>query len=756
MTMRTHRLPLTFTLLFVLALPDGRANAADESRSVLSLVPEPVSVEQHPGHFTIGPRTSIAVRQTSPEFRAVARFLAERLRESTGYALPLDTAAKIPVPDQIFFGGSKVGGDEGYQLAVTSTARFTGVSIAAQAPAGAFYAMQTLFQLLPPEFEYGSTVQGVEWSIPCVYIQDNPRFPWRGMHLDVGRHFFGKKFVEEYIDLLSRYKLNIFHWHLTEDQGWRIEIKKYPRLTTVGSWRKETLGDGQPHGGYYTQDEVREVVAYARARFITIVPEIEMPGHSTAALASYPELSCTGGPFDVQTKWRVFDDVYCAGNDRTFEFLEDVLTEVMELFPGKFIHIGGDECPKTRWKVCPRCQARIRAEGLANEHELQSYFVRRIERFLNAHGRRLVGWDEILEGGLAPNATVMSWRGIDGGIAAATSGHDVVMSPTSNCYFDYTQGVTGEPWAVGAYLPLERVYAYEPVPGGLTPEQARHILGAQGNVWTEYIPFPPQAEYMAFPRACAMSEVVWTPAQKKDFHDFSARMAAQYDRFVFRGVNARIPPPTGYEGSAVFTRDTVVAILSQVPGSVVRYTLDGTDPTATSPEVTGPVTLHESATIRARTFLPSGGRSVVPFGIFSRIDPAVNGVNWSIVRRRAASDTLRGTSYTMSLDHLPLPADSSTVTLSATVDLPADGVYTFTIAQGDSASLLIDGFQAVNNRAQNWWDLPAAHFALAKGAHRISVVVAAAGQPGWLGLEMEGPGIERRAIPASLLRRSPR
>ena len=754
MTMRKFQMPYAVTLLLLIAVPDGSVRAGGEGRPVLSLVPAPASVTELTGKFVIGTGTSIAVDQGAPAFRDVARFLAARLRESTGYPIPLDTASRAIVNDRITFTTASVaGGGEGYGLTVSGG----GILITAEAPAGAFYAMQTLFQLLPPELEYDSPVQGASWTVPCVTIRDAPRFSWRGMHLDVGRHFFGKKFVEEYIDLLSRYKFNVFHWHLTEDQGWRIEIKKYPRLTTVGSWRKETLGDGQPHGGFYAQDDVREVVAYARARFITIVPEIEMPGHSMAALAAYPELSCTGGPFDVQTKWRVFDDVYCAGNDKTFEFLEDVLTEVMELFPGRYIHIGGDECPKTRWKACPKCQARIKAEGLANEHELQSYFIRRIERFLNAHGRKLVGWDEILEGGLAPNATVMSWRGIDGGIAAATSGHDVVMTPTSNCYFDYTQGVTGEPWAVGTYLPLEKVYAYEPVPPGLAPDQARHILGAQGNVWTEYIPGPPQAEYMAFPRACAMSEVVWTPPGKKDFRDFSARMAGQYDRFVARGVNARIPPPTGFEGNALFTRDTTVSILSQVPGSVMRYTLDGTEPTPASPEVSGPLALGASTTVRARSFLPSGGTSVVPFGVFSRIDPDVNGVAYAIVRRRAPSDTLRGVTFMMSLDGLPVPADSSTVTLSALVDLPAQGVYTFTIAQGDSVSLTVDGYSPVNNRAPDWWDTPTARFVLGKGEHRLSVSIAAAtGRPGGLGLQMEGPGLDLRAIPASILRRTAR
>ncbi|HTR99512.1 MAG TPA: family 20 glycosylhydrolase [Bacteroidota bacterium] len=748
--MQRTRALYALLLLLTAALPVSPARAV--GKEVLSLVPEPVSIREMPGKFIIGPHTSVIVHRDMPAFRDVARFLAARLRESTGYPVPVDSAATRIDPDEICFVTATIpGGDEGYNLQVSPR----GILISAQAPAGAFYAMQTLFQLMPPELAYGTPVQGVVWAVPGVLIDDAPRFSWRGMHLDVGRHFFGKKFVEEYIDLLSRYKFNVFHWHLTDDQGWRIEIKKYPRLTSVGSWRKETLGDGQPEGGYYTQDEIREVVAYARERFITIVPEIEMPGHSTAALAAYPELSCTGGPFDVQTKWRVFEDVYCAGNDKTFEFLDDVLTEVMALFPGPYIHIGGDECPKTRWKVCPKCQARIRAENLADEHELQSYFVKRIEKFLNAHGRRLVGWDEILEGGLAPNATVMSWRGIDGGVKAAASGHDVVMTPTSNCYFDYTQGVTGEPWSVGAYLPLEKVYAYEPVPPGLTPDQARHILGAQGNVWTEWIAGVHDVEYMAFPRACAMSEVDWTPAGKKDFRDFSARMAGQYARFVAGGVNARIPAPTGFEGNALFTHDTTLAIASQVPGSVMRYTLDGTEPTAASPEVTAPVVLRASTTVKARTFLPSGGTSVVPFGVFSRIDPAVNGVTYSIVRRRAPADTIRGATYVMSLDSLPLPPDSATVTLDALVDLAAPGVYTFTIAQGDSVSLAVDAFPAVNNRAPDWWDLPATRYALGRGAHRLRVAVAAAKRPSALVLQLEGPGLERRAIPASLLRRQP-
>ena len=464
----------------------------------------------------------------------------------------------------------------------------------------------------------------------------------------------------------------------------------------------------------------------------------------------------------MQTKWRVFDDVYCAGNEKTFEFLEDVLTEVMELFPGPYIHIGGDECPKTRWKVCPRCQARIRAEGLADERELQSYFIRRIEKFINAHGKRLVGWDEILEGGLPPNATVMSWRGIDGGIAAATSGHDVVMTPTSNCYFDYYQGLTGEPEPVGAYLPLERVYSYEPVPPGLTADQARHILGAQGNVWTESIPDRRKAEYMSFPRACAMSEVVWSPREKRNFADFSSRMAGQYTRLVARGINVRIPPPSGFEGSPVLFHDTTITIAGSVPGSAVRYTTDGTEPTEGSPLVAGPLHIRTSVTVKARTFLPAGGRSPVPRGIYSILDTAENGAAYTIVQRRVPPvsgpaihvDTLRGVAYRLSLDGLPPGHDSVTVRFDSYFTVGEEGDYLFTIAQGDPAALTVDGFPAVTNRGENWWDIPSGLFHLGVGAHAISVTTAPGPAPS-LDLRVSGPGIEAQPVPPSMLRRRP-
>ncbi|MRR38363.1 beta-N-acetylhexosaminidase, partial [bacterium] len=392
-----------------------------------------------------------------------------------------------------------------------------------------FYAVQTLLQLLPPAVFRPSEAAGVRWVVPAVRIEDHPRYPWRGMMLDVARHFFPKEFVKEFIDYLALHKMNTFHWHLTDDQGWRLESKRYPTLTTVSAWRadREDLhwnarpqqrpGEIATYGGFYTQADVKEVVEYAAERFITVVPEIEMPAHAMAVLAAFPELSCTGGPFTVPTGsvWPI-TDIYCAGNDSTFRFLENLLDEVITLFPATYIHVGGDEANKKEWKRCAKCQARIASEKLKNEEELQSYFIRRIERHLSGRGKRLIGWDEILEGGLPPGATVMSWRGVDGGIEAARSGHDVVMSPTSHCYIDYYQGDWRlEPIAIGGFVPLTTVYAYEPTPEALTPAEAKHVLGAQGNLWTEFVGTPEKAQYMAFPRIAAMAEVTWSAKDRR-------------------------------------------------------------------------------------------------------------------------------------------------------------------------------------------------------------------------------------------------
>jgi hexosaminidase len=401
--------------------------------------------------------------------------------------------------------------------------------------------MQTLIQIIPDNAK----------KIPFVEITDYPRFAYRGLHLDVGRHMFPVAFIKKYIDVLAHHKMNRFHWHLTEDQGWRIEIKKYPKLQEIAAYRSETqVGkggtkaratakyDGQRYGGFYTQEEVKDIVKYAADRHVTVIPEIELPGHAQAALTAYPNLGCTGGPYEVAKGWGVFTDVYCAGKEETFTFLQDVFDEVLPLFPSKYIHIGGDECPKNKWKTCPYCQKRIKKEKLGDEHALQSYFIQRIEKYLNSKGRQIIGWDEILEGGLAPNASVMSWRGEEGGIAAAEQNHDVVMTPVGWCYFDYAQDTSAsEPLSIGNYLPINKVYSYEPVPSQLNPEQASHILGAQANVWTEYMKTPEQVEYMVYPRASAMAEVVWSPKDQRDYPDFVDRMKTHVKRLADWKVN---------------------------------------------------------------------------------------------------------------------------------------------------------------------------------------------------------------------------
>ena len=517
------------------------------SDSIPAIVPRPAHVAVKSGAFALTAGTVIV---TDRALRGLGELLGDYLFPATGLRLAVRSAAPAGTPVISIRLDSSLArlGDEGYRLDASPSQ----VAIRAYRAAGAFYGLQTLRQLFPPAIFRQAQTAGVIWSIPAIAIEDSPRFAWRGVHLDVARHFMPKEFVKKYIDLAALHKFNRFHWHLTDDQGWRLEIKQYPRLTQVGAWRRETLigrkdqdstkwrFDGQPHGGFYTQDDVREIVAYAGARFVTIVPEIEMPGHSQAALAAYPELGNTGDTIPVWTSWGVDRNILNPG-DATVRFYQNVLTEVMGLFPGRWIHIGGDEAPKTQWQASSLAQARIRELGLKNEDELQSWFTHRMDEFLTAHGRRLVGWDEILEGGLAPNAVVMSWRGVDGGIAAAQAGHDVVMAPGSHTYFDHYQSAdtVAEPLAIGGYLPLDTVYSFEPVPPALTANEAKYVLGAQGQLWTEYIPDPKRAEYMVFPRACALAEVLWTPRAGRDFADFTRRLATHLERLAILDVNFR-------------------------------------------------------------------------------------------------------------------------------------------------------------------------------------------------------------------------
>jgi hexosaminidase len=512
----------------------GRSND-DQPLGVVDIVPKPVSLTMGTEYLSLENKFEIVA--ATEEEKKVASLLKAFLTEK-GISSEITSSSDAPSKITLRVNKDKNIAAEGYTLNVNDS----GIMLEAKEGAGLFYGLQTLLQI----------IDTTNKRVPYLEITDQPRFSYRGLHLDVGRHFFPPAFIKKYIDLAAHHKFNRFHWHLTEDQGWRIEIKKYPKLQEVAAYRKETVighattktrneakqFDGKRYGGYYTQDEIKDIVKYASERFVTIIPEIEMPGHALAALSAYPNLGCTGGPYEAATTWGVFDDVFCAGKEETFSFLEGVLDEVTTLFPSTYVHIGGDECPKTKWKACPHCKKRMKDEKLKDVHELQSYFIQRMEKYLNSKGKQIIGWDEILEGGLAPNATVMSWRGEEGGIAAARQNHDVIMTPGNWCYFDHYQDTSkSEPLAIGGFTPVSEVYSYEPVPNLLSGDTAKHILGAQANVWTEYIPTAEHVEYMVYPRACAMAEVLWTPKDSRNYDDFLKRMKTHFKRLDEWKVN---------------------------------------------------------------------------------------------------------------------------------------------------------------------------------------------------------------------------
>ena len=769
-----------------------------------AIVPMPKRLIARSGEFRLDSQTRILLSDTAS---ALLRPLADL------FALPARAASRLPLPivpipasggatDAIVIrlDASPTGGsrdDESYRLAVSER----GATLTAATPAGLVNGIQTMQQLLPPALaasvratsawvtSAGSSASvslapnaaPARWTIPSVEIEDAPRFRYRGILLDVARYYFPNEFLKQLVDMMALYKFNALQLHLTDDQGWRIEIKKYPRLTQVGAWRRESMivrdgapyvGDGKPHGGFYSQEQIRDLVAYAAARHVTIVPEIEMPGHAGGALAAYPELSCTGGPFEVSTKWGVHEDIFCP-SERTFSFLEDVLTEVMQLFPSEYIHVGGDEVPKTRWKASPVAQELMRREGLKNEEELQSYFIKRIERFLRAHGRRLIGWDEILEGGIAPEATVMSWRGIQGGITAAQQGHDVIMSPTDYAYLDAYQGDPDtEPRAIGGFLPLDTVYAWEPVPNALTAEQGAHVLGAQGNLWTEHVPTSTHAEYMLFPRMLAMSEVFWTPKELRNWDSFLARVPAQLARLDALGVNYRVPDPVGLIAERRVLEDRArVAISSFVPGAVIHYTTDGSDPTSASPAYTGPIDVRVAAvpvTVSARVFLPNGRVGGV---VRERISRATwhNAVNVSADSLQpgllyaytegvfAAADdvTTVPAIRTGTVAQVALRGDETPekygVHFSGYVRVPEDALYTFYLACDDGGKLRIDGELVVDHDGQHDATEKAAQVALRAGYHAFDLVYFQAMGGAALRLSVSAPNVPKFEVPKGWL-----
>ncbi|WP_298354823.1 glycoside hydrolase family 20 protein [Runella sp.] len=579
--------------------------------NVYNLIPFPAQFNGGEGQFVVNPQTKIIVTAKDAGLKPIAQSLINALKTASKLTLPIASTATPTAKNVIYIRQNKALGlgSEGYKLLVSADR----VILETATPQGAFYGMQTIFQLLPTAVFSPTPVENITWAMPVCQIQDKPRFVHRGLMLDVGRYFMPVSFIKKYIDLLAVHKMNVLHWHLTDDQGWRIEIKKYPKLTQIGSKRKETLVgqysenypqkfDGKEIGGFYTQAEIKDIVKYAQAKYVTIIPEIEMPGHASAALAAYPELGCEPTKkYEVATKWGVMTDVFCP-TEQTFTFLQDVLTEVIPLFPGKYIHIGGDECPKDAWQKSAFCQELIKKLNLKDEHELQSYFIKRIEKFVNSKGRAIIGWDEILEGGVAPNATVMSWRGIKGGIEAAKQKHNVIMTPNTYYYLDYYQANPAkEPLAIGGYLPIEKVYEYDPS-AEFSPEEQKYILGVQGNVWTEYMPTPQQVEYMTFPRATAIAEVAWVPSGGKNFEDFATRLKEHVKRMDYLKVNYSkrildVKAVTQFNNQGQLQ----VRLEKLDSDSKIYYTLDGKEPSTSSTEYVMPITLDKITTIKAIT-----------------------------------------------------------------------------------------------------------------------------------------------------------
>ena len=581
----------------MIACSGGKAVKGD-----YGVVPLPQEVTLTNGNpFVLSPSTKIFYPEGNDKMKKNAEFLASYIKEITGYELA--TATGQPGKGISLVIDQSIQNPEGYQLTVSDN----GIRIAGSTDAGVFYGIQTLRKSIP------ATAQGMNVELPAATINDYPRFAYRGMMLDVSRHFFPVDSVKTYLDILALHNQNTFHWHLSDDQGWRIEIKKYPELTQIGSKRKETVighnsgtYDGKEYGGFYTQDQIRDVINYAAERHITIIPEIDMPGHQLAALATYPELGCTGGPYDVWGQWGVADDVICAGNEKSMQFLEDVLSEVIDLFPSEYIHVCGDEAGKSAWKKCPKCQALMKKNGMKSVVELQSYMIHRAEEFLNSKDRRLIGWDEILEGGLAPEATVMSWRGEDGGIKAARMGHDVVMTPGNYMYLDFYQAdPKTQPYAIGGYTPIKKVYSYNPVPAdSLTAEECQHILGVQANTWTEYIQTPEHLEYMMFPRALAVAEIGWTPQELRTWEDFKPRMNAHISKLQGMGIRTFTLSDELEVTMQVDTagREIEVILDAEKYPAEIRYTTDGSVPVASSALYAGPITVQDSAHIKAAIF----------------------------------------------------------------------------------------------------------------------------------------------------------
>ena len=723
------------------AEPQGEVKSYNQG---INIIPTPQSLVQHDGFFRLGSNTAIAA--ASPEAKTVAEFFAAKMRTATGLNIQVAEKGNIQLSVDPSL---DVANDEGYTLDVTKDCAV----VVAKTAQGLFYCMQSFLQLLPAEIESPSKVNGIAWQAPAVSIKDAPRFGYRGIMLDPCRHFMPVENVKKYLDVLSLFKMNRMHWHLTDDQGWRIEIKKYPKLTEIASKRID--GEGTEHSGYYTQEEIKEIVKYAADRFITVVPELELPGHEMAAIAAYPNLSCKGEQGTPRVIWGVEDIVMCPGKEDMFTFLQDVIDEMVPLFPSEYFHIGGDECPKISWKNCPLCQKRIKEEGLkadskhSAEERLQSYVIQRMEKYLATKGKKIIGWDEILEGGLAPSATVMSWRGEDGGIAAALMDHTVIMTPGGNgMYLDAYQGDSKiEPVTIGGYTLLEKTYSYDPIPDTLVAMgKSNYILGVQGNTWSEYMYDEAKRDYMIFPRILAVAEIGWTNLDRKDYKDFERRIENAYVRLDGHAINYHIPQPEQSNGSCNFVAFTDKASLEFKTTRPIKmvYTLDGSEPTPASTAYTAPIEITETTTLKIASVLPSGKmspirtiqvekQSLAPAKEVAKTTPGLNmevtdGMYLNVKELEAAQKETKK-SVIKDLKEIRSVVKTSesmrgvnqyAAVATGYVNIPEDGVY---FISSDLEEVWIDGKLLVNNGGEvKRFSRHDSSVALAKGLHEIKAV----------------------------------
>jgi len=753
------------SLCVFMPLFTGLVNAQDNDPN-MGIIPAPVSLKKSAGEFVLSRETTLLADSVTN--KAVV-FLRDYLQNKAMLKVKLKPNVGKGAANSIVL--TSKGADNlpegGYNLTITPQQ----VTVTGKG-AGLFYGIQSLIQLIPAD-------KGAVAKLPCLQIDDYPRFGYRGLMLDVGRHFFSVEFVKKYIDLMAAYKLNNFHWHLTDDQGWRIEIKKYPKLTQISSQRAQTVignyhdrtpqqFDNTPYGGYYTQDQIRDVVKYAADRYINIVPEIEMPGHSEAVLAAYPEFSCDPSltTYKVAETWGVFHNIY-EPSDKTFNFLQDVLTEVIALFPSKYIHVGGDEVPKDAWKKSEFCQNLIKQLNLkddnssSKEDKLQSYFIQRIEKFVNSKGRSIIGWDEILEGGLSPNATVMSWRGEAGGIAAAKQNHNVVMTPGSGgLYIDHAQGKENEPLSIGGNEPLTKIYSYNPTPAELTPDQQKYILGVQANLWTEYIPTENKVEYMILPRILALSEVAWTPLANKNYTDFAnTRLPGHLAWFDSNNFDYRVPTAIGAKDTIMFGSQLNVKLKSSVEGAKVYYTIDGYNPRETDMEYTVPMTYNvpvdQYRELKTIVITPSGKRSQITRAVMYNKTPlpAVNGTNTnkglkyklytgeftSVSQLNNAAVIDSGVAVSFNTANIKKNIKGYGVIYTGLIRIDNDGVYGFSTASANGSALLIDDQPVVDNDGKHGVFDQGGAVPLQKGYHKITIKYFDAASNGSLKVFMTNP-----------------